>query len=775
MKKTLLIATLSIPVLLLGGLGYFWHRTSQTPQSFYASGKKYYDQKKYQEAAIQLMNAVRKDPRHRDAKLLLARTLVATRNLSGAVIQLKGLLEYYPDDADGSIELGNLYLEGGRADPVFFHQAQELAQKVLAKNPNNVDALVLSGTASAWLKDLDKSVATLEKATSLDPQNSKALLNLGAIQVVNKNLAGAEQSLIKAHETNPKDTRAALTLADYYVVSKNSEKAEAAFKDALAMNPADRDTYLQVAQFYFEAKRFDDGEKVLQGAQAKSPDNPAPSLALANAYQMENRPGDVRKLLVDLKTKFPKDVTVATKLAQNLLSDQPDRAMPEIDQIIKTQPNDPFGYVLLGEAQFRRGKLAEAEATLSKEPALSSPYPEVHFLLGNLALQKGQVNEAVGHFEKSAAIKNYVPARMVLAELYLNTGKLADSRQQIEQALAVDPANAAARLFKTSVEIAAKNYNDAGQELLLMEKEHPDSAAVQRQLGFYYQTTGKNAEAERSLTRALELAPNSEQNFEALAGFYLRNKQPDKVNQIVNRIPDANKHAFHYELLGMAESAAGKPEDSVKEYLKALVKDPKRSSASQLLLNEYVRENKLDDAKKMVDDVIQRNPSNSAALAIRGNVYLQQGKKDDAMKDFEKALQIDPNQDIAANNEAYLLAEQGRDLENALKYAQTVRRRHGEDPSAADTLGWVYYKMGRLTLAIDELKFAASKQPENPLIQYHLGATYRANNQRSEAEMALKKALASKDFQEKSQAEALLQNIEFWRHIPSSPAPAKSK
>ncbi|HEY2382183.1 MAG TPA: tetratricopeptide repeat protein [Terriglobia bacterium] len=778
MKKTLLIAAVSVAVLVAGALGYFvWHRTTQTPQSFFASGKKYYDQKKYQEAAIQLLNAVRKDPRHRDARLLLARTLVTAGNLNAAVVQLKGLLEYYPDDAEGNVELGNLYLAGGRTNPEYFHQAQELARKVLAKNPNNVDALILSGTASAGLKDLDTSVDTLEKAASLDPQNPKALINLGAAQTVKKDFAGAEKSLIKAHETNPKDSRAALALADYYLVAKDPAKAEASFKDALTINPADRDTYLQAAQFYLVGKRFDDVEKVFRDAQAQSPDNPAPSLALANAYEIEKRPADVRKLLLDLKTKFPKDITVAVKLAQNLLPDQPDRALPEIDQVIKTQPKSPLGYVLLGEAQFRTGKFAEAEATLSKEPALSSPFPQVHFFLGNLATQKGQVNDAIGHFEKSAAInKNYLPARMALADLYLKTGKLADAREEVQKILAVAPGNATAQLFKTSVDIAAKNYDDAGQELLSLQKEHPDSPSVQRQLGLYYQARGKNAEAEKSLTHALELVPNSEPDFEALAGFYLRNKQPDKVVQMINRVPDASKQAFHYEAMGMAEAEAGKSQDAMRDYLKAIEKDPKRGRASQLLFEAYVHEKQFDDARKMLDASIQKNPSNGSTVALRGVILLMQGKTNDAMSNFEKALQLDPNQDIAANNEAYLLAEQGRDLETALKYAQAVRRRRSEDPNAADTLGWVYYKMGRFTPAVDELQFAASKQPANPVFQYHLGAIFKANNQRSEAETALKKALATKaDFKERSEAEALLQNIEYWRHLPGSTTPAKSK
>jgi Flp pilus assembly protein TadD len=124
---------------------------------------------------------------------------------------------------------------------------------------------------------------------------------------------------------------------------------------------------------------------------------------------------------------------------------------------------------------------------------------------------------------------------------------------------------------------------------------------------------------------------------------------------------------------------------------------------------------------------------------------------------------------VAASNLAFLLAEQGRDLDTALKYAQVVRNQKPDDPFLADTLGWVYYKLGRSVLARDAAQFAVSKDPDNPSFEYHLGMIYRAANQRSEVERALKKAIAtSRAFKEKSDAEAALKDIDHWRHLVSS-------
>jgi len=63
-------------------------------------------------------------------------------------------------------------------------------------------------------------------------------------------------------------------------------------------------------------------------------------------------------------------------------------------------------------------------------------------------------------------------------------------------------------------------------------------------------------------------------------------------------------------------------------------------------------------------------------------------------------------------------------------------------------------------LASDQLKFAVSKEPDNPLFLYHLAMIYKETKQINEAQSALKKALASpRDFKEKQFAKAALREI----------------
>ena len=106
------------------------------------------------------------------------------------------------------------------------------------------------------------------------------------------------------------------------------------------------------------------------------------------------------------------------------------------------------------------------------------------------------------------------------------------------------------------------------------------------------------------------------------------------------------------------------------------------------------------------------------------------------------------------------MAEQGRDLDTALGWAQMARKKQPENPENADTLGWVQYKLGRYILARDQLQFAVSKEPDNPAFQYHLAMIYKETKQIGEAQAALRKAISSpKDSREKTLAQNALREI----------------
>ena len=116
-----------------------------------------------------------------------------------------------------------------------------------------------------------------------------------------------------------------------------------------------------------------------------------------------------------------------------------------------------------------------------------------------------------------------------------------------------------------------------------------------------------------------------------------------------------------------------------------------------------------------------------AALAY---VTHHQRKTPTSISYLEKALRIDPNNATALNSLAFILAERNRKLDVALSYSKKAVAQNPENPAYLDTVGWVYYRIGKLDEAVTALTRALELSPENEEIAGHLQQARRARTRR---------------------------------------------
>jgi tetratricopeptide (TPR) repeat protein len=133
-----------------------------------------------------------------------------------------------------------------------------------------------------------------------------------------------------------------------------------------------------------------------------------------------------------------------------------------------------------------------------------------------------------------------------------------------------------------------------------------------------------------------------------------------------------------------------------------------------------------------------------------GTLAFLAGKRDEYAKWFEKALQLDPQNHLALNDYAYALAEDGRELEKALRLVRKAIAIKSNVGAYHDTHGWVLYKLGRYEEALRELRLAVQTAPDTPELRYHLAAVYAKLGRKDDALVELEKALALKPGHEPS-------------------------
>jgi len=197
-------------------------------------------------------------------------------------------------------------------------------------------------------------------------------------------------------------------------------------------------------------------------------------------------------------------------------------------------------------------------------------------------------------------------------------------------------------------------------------------------------------------------------------------------------------------LLAQTYVAVGELDKAEAALRRAIDADPAGFDAYTVLGQLLYARGRLAEGRKEFEQVLARRPGSVGAQTMIAVILRKEGKTEEAVAHYLKVLEIDPNAPIAANNLAWIYAEKGTDLDQAVILARIAKRRLPEVPDVSDTLGWAYYRNGEpnmLKLAVPLLQEAVAKVPNNPLFRYHLGAAYAKSGQTADARRELQKAL----------------------------------
>jgi Flp pilus assembly protein TadD len=155
--------------------------------------------------------------------------------------------------------------------------------------------------------------------------------------------------------------------------------------------------------------------------------------------------------------------------------------------------------------------------------------------------------------------------------------------------------------------------------------------------------------------------------------------------------------------------------------------------AWQLDAELYLREANYVQAITAFTRALQVVPNDPGLLYGRGLAYAEGGQVDLAVRDFRAILKQKPDDIDASNALGFTLADADRDLPEAQQLLVKARAARPNDPSIADSWGWLQYRMGELAQAEQTLRGAwqASKQAD---IGVHLGEVLWKQGNRAAAE-----------------------------------------
>jgi len=118
---------------------------------------------------------------------------------------------------------------------------------------------------------------------------------------------------------------------------------------------------------------------------------------------------------------------------------------------------------------------------------------------------------------------------------------------------------------------------------------------------------------------------------------------------------------------------------------------------------------------------------------VRAISYERAGEWDKAEPDFLKALELNPNHPDVLNYLGYSWVDRGENLDEALGMIERAVRLAPRNGYIVDSLGWAFYKLGRVDEAVTILEDAVGLLPADPEINDHLGDVYWTAGRQREA------------------------------------------
>jgi tetratricopeptide (TPR) repeat protein len=151
---------------------------------------------------------------------------------------------------------------------------------------------------------------------------------------------------------------------------------------------------------------------------------------------------------------------------------------------------------------------------------------------------------------------------------------------------------------------------------------------------------------------------------------------------------------------------------------------------------------RLPEAITVFQDLMTRSPDDESLVYEYVSVLEKAGRIDDAERVLRDVLAKDPLDANALNSLGYLLADHGRRLDEAVDLVQRALKIEPANAAFLDSLGWAYYRQGKLDLADAPLTRAAEQMPASSTINDHLGDLRLRQQRFTEAVVAFERSLA---------------------------------
>ena len=315
--------------------------------------------------------------------------------------------------------------------------------------------------------------------------------------------------------------------------------------------------------------------------------------------------------------------------------------------------------------------------------------------LGEMQLQMQKFDDAIATFGMLSAIQpNNSSAQQNLASALERTGRVEEALEVYELVLEDEDVDRESILMhKVTMLSSLERFEEAVEVYRELQEYRPDEDRIPFFIGGLFLDMGDTTRAVESIAAAATMRPVEPRYWD----LWIR----------LEVVRGNNDHA---------KSLC----DSAMSY------NPISAPLHGLAASVFMMEDEHDRAESALKRAIDIEPANSEHYLNLGFLYHDLEKWSSAESLYEDALKLSPGDPQILNNFAYLLADQGKDLERALELSEDALSMDPQNASFLDTKGWILYHMQDYEQARIYLEPALEFSPYHYEILDHLGDVYAA-------------------------------------------------
>ncbi len=549
--------------------------------------------------------------------------------------------------------------------------------------------------------------------------------------------AKAEGILRERVKNDPASPVAVQNLANYFLANNRFDEGEAEMKRVLNDKkdfPGGRE---MLGDFYMRSKKFDQAMQQYQAGLSEDPKNSvAYQQRIVAVYEATNRHGEALQLAKKVADANPKDKSAtevyAALLMQSNSKDAVSKSVDDLKRMLQNNPNDGALHFQLARAYFGIGQadkaLSEALEAVQDESKEKAPKPAV--ILGS---------------------------RTLAGRVYADKGDNAKALEQSDAVLAAAPKNPDARFIRDRALVGMNQPDKAMTDLEDLVREFPTMNDAHLQLAGLYMMQKQMDKSYAEFEKVWKSNPPDSRGFIGMQAVKLAggkgNEAVAALKDLVEKnptVPAYRQQLAGFETTAGAQQVSSNPatarqlfQNAVDNYKEILKTEP-NSSETWLRLGMLQRQlGDFDQAVSSFDQASKANPKNVNALLNEAMLFELQGKKEKAGETYNRILGLDPENWLALNNMAFLNADSGTNLDQAMTWAERAKKKQPNSPEISDTLGYVYLKKNRNAEALQIFKQVVQESPKNSTFRLHLAMALLKEGDKQGARTEAQKALAS--------------------------------